>query len=119
MTSACTRGQVGPKRDCGYTFGDSPTCTAGQTVTLSCSVPKGAAPQQLRLCEYSAVLGGGIACAYVEGLASVLIQDGAPVDVTFTCPAARDAREPGGRYAMLTSHLLDADAAQPVTCTPR
>ena len=119
VTSACTRGQVGPRRDCGYAFAAAPTCTAGQMVTLSCTVPKGSAPQQLRLCEYSAVLGGGIACAYVESLASVLIQDGPAVDVTFKCPAARDAREPGGRYSVLTPRVLDADTVQPVTCTPK
>jgi hypothetical protein len=38
------------------------------------------------------------------------------VDVTFDCPEARDADEPGGRFALYLAPLLDGDALGTVEC---
>jgi hypothetical protein len=39
-----------------------------------------------------------------------------PVDVTFTCPTARDARETGGLYSMLFAPVSDDILGGPATC---
>ncbi len=71
----------------------------------------------LRVCDNSAKL-GGIACMYSAALANVIVSErGTPV--SFTCPAARDAGEPGGSFAAYVAPILPADAPVRVTCTPR
>jgi hypothetical protein len=116
VTSACARGQLGPLRDCGYAPAQASTCTPGSMVTLSCSVDNAAAPQLVRFCESSVVLGGTLPCTHKESLASTLVQQ--PVTVSFVCPAARDAQETGGRYGLLTAPVFDGDPSH-VTCTPQ
>jgi hypothetical protein len=43
---------------------------------------------------------------------------GKPTTVELTCPAARDATEPGGAYSIFTAPSFEADGAATVTCTP-
>jgi hypothetical protein len=91
-------------------------CRPGQTVQLSCRVAAGAAPQVLRICEYSELLGIGLACTYLDALANLVIGR-APTAVSFTCPLPRDADEPGGAYAAYAAPLLDEDQLAPISCT--
>ncbi len=117
ITEPCTRGQLGPKRNCGFNYGGSLlSCTPGATVALHCSTPKGAAPQALRVCEGSSVLGAGVACVDAEALASALPTE-AGVAVSFKCPELRDELEPGGKYALYTAATWPEDEAATVTCT--
>jgi hypothetical protein len=118
MTSACKRNQVGPLRNCDFEEKDNtPTCTPGQQVKLSCAVEDATKPQVVRVCDYSFALGEGTACAAVEARANKVV-DGASVEVTFTCPEKRDDVEVGGRYAIYTAPLWNEDGDVPVTCAP-
>jgi len=116
VTQACTRGQIGPLRNCGFhKQHDKVACTPGAQVKMHCTLPGGAAPHTVRVCESSA-LESGIACTHGDALANVVVE-AAGAAVTFTCPMARDADEPGGAYALYTSTLVDEDTAQAVACT--
>ena len=116
VTEPCERGQLGPLRNCGFKKqSDLEACTPGAKVKLHCSVPAGAAPQTVRLCESSTVLKSGTACTHGFSLGNSIVPE-AGVDVAFTCPAARSAAEPGGVYSIYSSPLVDEDAAQTVTC---
>lgn len=117
ITSACTRGQIGPKRNCGYTYqAGLQACTPGETVHLHCAVPAAAAPQALRICEGSRVLAAGVACVDSDALASALPTE-AGVPVTFKCPSARDTLETGGKYALYSAAIWPEDETAAVTCT--
>jgi hypothetical protein len=117
VTAPCTKGQLGPLRDCGYTeVGEQLTCTPGATVNVTCSVADGSAPQLLRLCETSEVLGSGVACIQRHALGGGVV-GATDLDLEVTCPASRDASEPGGKIALFTSPALDTIDAQAVTCT--
>ncbi len=117
VTEPCTRGQLGPKRNCGFNYGGALLgCTPGATVPLHCSTPAGAAPQALRICEGSSVLGAGLACTDADALASALPTE-AGVAVTFKCPELRDEHEPGGKYALYAAAIWPEDSAATVTCT--
>ena len=117
VTKPCERGQIGPLRNCGFKKqSDLEACTPGAPVKLHCTVPVGAAPQTVRLCESSTVLKSGTACAHGFALANTLVPE-AGIDVTLTCPVARSAAEPGGVYSIYSSPLVEEDAAQTVTCT--
>jgi hypothetical protein len=116
VTQPCTRGQIGPLRNCGFKKqSDRVTCTAGAPVTLHCSVPVGAAPHTIRVCESSVALKSGIACTADEALGNKVVVP-AGVDVNFTCPAARDGIEKGGAYSLYASTLVDEDTLATVTC---
>jgi hypothetical protein len=116
VTEPCTRGQIGPKRNCGYTYeAKLSSCTPGATVNLSCKTQSGVAPQALRICEGSSVLGAAVACAEVDALASAL-PTSAGVRVSFQCPDFRDEREPGGKYGLYYGAIWPEDATEPVTC---
>ena len=118
VTAPCTRGQLGPLRNCGFTKQDDKLkCTPGAKVTLSCAVPAGGAPHAVRICETSAVLKTGIPCIYDQALATGTADTGAPAVVSFTCPGPRDPQEPGGGYALYTGPAFPEDPAQAVTCT--
>ncbi len=118
VTDGCDRGQIGPLRNCGFTNTKTAmACTPGAATTFHCTIPTGAAPQVVRLCETSAVLGTGIPCTYQDSLASVNIETTAGVDVAFTCPAARDTTEPGGAAAIYTAPVFGDDTAAAITCT--
>jgi hypothetical protein len=114
VTAACTHNQIGPLRNCGFVPSTNATCTPGAQVKLHCTVPNGAAPQVARVCEYSAVLKAGLSCTYQDSLANAAV-DGA-ADLTFTCPAMRDANEPGGHYTIYGAPVSGDDAAQAITC---
>jgi hypothetical protein len=114
VTAACTRNQSGGLRDCGFEESALRTCRPGAQVTLHCSSPASERPQVMRVCEASAKL-GGTACVYRSSLANANVH-GNPSTVTFTCPAARDATETGGRYAIYSGAMIDGDDRAPVTC---
>ncbi|MFO0762271.1 MAG: lysyl oxidase family protein [Byssovorax sp.] len=118
VNQPCTRGQIGPLRNCGFKKqADTEACTPGATVNLTCTVPAGASPQTLRICESSKVLGSGTACTHGFSLANgVITEQGVPV--IFTCPSPRDANEPGGLYSVYASPLTDDDKAETITCMP-
>jgi hypothetical protein len=118
VTSACTRQQAGPLRDCGFSKQrQNVSCTPGRPVRLSCRVPGGAANQVLRVCDNSAKL-GGVPCMYADSLANGVIKPGG-TNVAFTCPAKRDASEPGGSYALYAGPVLPTDPSATITCSPR
>jgi hypothetical protein len=118
VTGLCTRGQVGPLRDCGFApVGDVQNCPAGKGSAVKCRIDVGAAPAVVRVCEASAVLDAGMACTYLDSLANESLLEGMR-DVAFPCPAARDADEQGGRFALYAAPLLPGDDPPDVTCTP-
>jgi hypothetical protein len=118
VTEPCQRGQLGPFRNCGFSkAADNLTCTPGTQAHATCTVAAGAVPQVARLCEASLVLGVGLACTYQEALGTVLVDGTA--DLTFTCPPARSASEPGGKVALFATPAYPADAAATVSCTVR
>lgn len=116
VTTACARGQLGPLRDCGFSAGETATCTAGETATLRCTLPSGAAPQVVRACETSAVLGTGMECTYRHALANVVVDGGGEASVELGCPGPRDAAEPGGQIALYAAAVYAADDAAMPTC---
>jgi hypothetical protein len=120
VTDACTRGQLGPLRDCGFTAGvgalSQVPCAVGSSITLRCSTPDGAAPAVVRVCEYSEAQHTGVACVEREAIANQLV-DGSDVLIDVACPAIRDAVEVGGRVALYSAPALSGDAVQ-ITCTP-
>ena len=143
VNEPCAEGQLGPLRNCGFSSQlegieilaqdaegrgaadpakrevEAPegafTCTPGEPVQLTCSVERGAAPQVTRLCEYSAVLGSGVACTFSESLANEIVGAEA-TEFAFTCPSARDEDEPGGLYSLYTAPALSEDEPQPISC---
>jgi hypothetical protein len=118
LTEPCTRGQIGRLRNCGFDLQPGLGTCAASTFSVSCSVPAGSAPQALRICEASAVLGAGVACNTFDALALSDIDDTAPLTLTVPCPPPRDASEPGGLYAIYTAPSFTEDLGAPVTCTP-
>jgi hypothetical protein len=119
VTQPCTRGQIGPVRDCGFKKQqDTLRCEPGQTVRLACTIT-GKNAQVLRVCERSAALGTGIACTYRQALGNVILADDQASQLSFTCPAARNAQEPGGEFALYTASVIDQDAAERVSCSIR
>lgn len=116
VTEACDRGQVGPLRNCGFSKpAANIDCTPGQTTTARCTLKSNSKPQVARLCDYSRKLGTGTACTFQDAVANKTVESGS-VDVTFTCPAARDATETGGRVTLYTAPVYPDDAAAQVTC---
>jgi hypothetical protein len=118
VTDACTRGQIGPLRDCGFT--EEPplhSCGAGESVHLRCSVPDGAAV--VRICETSEKLGVGVACTVRDSIANVVVAPGSR-NVSFECPAVRDAATSGtGGYSLYTAPITPSLEGGPVSCTVR
>jgi hypothetical protein len=119
VTAACGDDVLGPLRNCGFTAqssSDPVSCSPGETVQLACSAPGSAAPQTLRICEYSEVLGTGVACVYEDALANVMVADRTTVE--FVCPSPRDEAEPGGNYVLYEAPVFADDDAAPITCRP-
>lgn len=52
------------------------------------------------------MLDTGVACTYEDALANVIVGQ-AETAINFTCPGARDAQEPGGRYSLYTAPLYE------------
>lgn len=116
VTEPCRRELLGERRNCGFVEqGMAQACVPGEVTTLTCSLAEGDAPQALRLCETSAVLGHTIPCLYREALASVTLAED-PVEVSFTCPSPRDATEPGGEVGMFVAPVVGSDPVGTVTC---
>ncbi|HEY8944981.1 MAG TPA: lysyl oxidase family protein [Polyangiaceae bacterium] len=113
----CTRGQMGPLRDCGFVSGagvlKEVECPRGQTLSLSCAVRSDSAPAVLRTCEYSALLEQGVACVYRDSITNSVI-DVEPTVVEIECPAARDRQELGGTVSLYTAPLLPGEAMEVV-----
>ena len=126
ITQPCASELFGPLRNCGFRPQLDPpalaadseakpfSCIAGEQVTMTCNVVNTAVPQTLRICEYSDVLGTGVACTFEDALANSVV--GVETSVAFTCPFRRGEDEPGGRYAFYTSPLLNSDPYQSVQC---
>jgi hypothetical protein len=91
VSGPCLHGEIGPKRECGFEYRGAFACTPGERVELSDVVTKGLLSPQLRICETSALLGGGVACTWTSALASA-----SGSAVAFDCPAVRDAAGSGG-----------------------
>ncbi len=132
INAPCARGQIGPLRNCGFgTRPDVARCTPGQPKTVTFSVKAGAAPQVVRLTEFSEVLGSPIPARYEDSwvplqpgvsdqptmLANFMVSDSAPATVTFTCPGPRTGGrfEPGGRYGIYTAPVLPGDPTASVS----
>jgi hypothetical protein len=147
VTEPCPDGQFSPLRNCGFKpqlegidierpdvgvrSGSDPDpdeaetpegafpCTPGETVQLSCNVEDGDMPQVMRLCEYSAVLGTGVACTFDDSLANATVT-GDAAGIAFTCPLSRDENEPGGLFSLYTAPLFGDEAeSQPISCLSR
>jgi hypothetical protein len=118
VTAACTHNQVGPLRNCELNQTKALfNCVPGQSTTVTCSVPSGSAPQVVRLCDASVALGTGIPCTYQDSLANAVVEAGTGVPVTFTCPAAKGAGEPGGKYSQYAGAVYNkGDAPAAITC---
>lgn len=117
VTEPCEEGLLGPLRNCGFSEQETAmACTPGSTVRLTCSVGGEAEPQVLRVCETSAVLGVAVACSYQQALANQIVGRTA-TEVSFECPFARDAQEPGGTFALYTAPVYGQDEPAAVTCT--
>ena len=73
--------------------------------------------QVLRVCEVSQLLGVGIPCTYLNSASNTII-DGDSENVTFSCPAVRDATVAGaGGYSLSNAPLLPSDLTEPAACT--
>ncbi len=123
LTTSCALGEMGPVRNCGFALQNSVlSCPAGAQKTLSCTIPAGAHPQAVRVCESSVALQSGTACYFNQALANAVVEASADgganaVSIPFTCPAARDSVEVGGAYSLYTAPVLPDDPAVTVTCT--
>jgi hypothetical protein len=145
VTEPCSGGQLGPLRNCGFSSQSEgievPTgegqetpalerrgsaaaaevpegafaCEPGEDVQLSCSLEDGGDSQVMRLCEYSAALGSGVACTFDEALANRIVGD-ETAEVSFTCPVERDETEPGGFYSLYTAALVGDGESRTVSC---
>lgn len=118
VTGPCRDFQVGPARNCGFARrGGVITCTPGATVTVSCEGGSDAAPAAVRVCEASHLL-GAIPCLFADALGrGVATAD--PLEVTFTCPAARSMAETGGLAFVYVGPLIGGDDVSGVTCATR
>ncbi len=112
VTSACTRGQSGPLRNCDFKESEIRSCVPGKQVTLHCHSSAAAPRQVVRVCEASTLL-GGTSCTYEDALANTANND---PTIKFTCPIARDATERGGKYAIYTAPVVNGDARANVDC---
>jgi hypothetical protein len=115
VTEPCTNGEFGPLRNCGFTEleDDDLTCLPGAAVERTFSLEDSDAIHVLRVCERSAALGGGLACAYEDALANVLMGPD-PAAVSFVCPQIRDVDGSEGGYALYTAPVWPEDAPQSI-----
>ena len=133
VTDECTRGQLGPNRNCGFAppTAQPRSCTTGDQIELTCTATDGA-PAVVRICEVSGQLHVGVACTLADAKTNAIVR-ARPTAVRFSCPAVRDAvmtsdipsipqSIPGvGGYSVYRAALGllgDADESPPaVTCT--
>lgn len=113
VTEPCTRGEIGPLRSCGFDLSPTlSTCEVSGAVSLHCTAT--GAPQVLRVCERSAVLGSGIPCTAREASLNTIVPISG-LDVVFDCPEVRDAPGTGG-YAIYRAPLLPSHPLGTVAC---
>jgi hypothetical protein len=117
VTQPCTRGQVGPVRDCGFKA-DSPlrSCTPGKKVKLRCESDY--QPKVLRVCEMSAQLGVGVACSYGDAVANAIVDDHG-TNVDFDCPAVQDSSNGAGGYSLYEAPVVGDYQRDVIACSPR
>jgi hypothetical protein len=115
VSQPCMNGEFGPLRNCGFTElpEDDISCVPGTTVERTFSLEDSAGIQALRVCERSDALGSGLACAYEDALANILVGDDLSV-VSFTCPQIRDVQGAEGGYALYTAPVWPEDAPQAI-----
>ncbi len=118
VTEPCQHGELGPLRNCGFVEQTADqTCDPGATVKLDAQIPANAAPQVLRICDVSALLGVGTACIFEEALANVIVEQ-AGQTAEFTCPLPRSADEPGGSFATYIAPVFPPDQTVHVSFEP-
>lgn len=124
VTMPCQNGEVGPLRNCGFSEltleGVDALCRAERRLELRLRTEGEGAPQVVRLCEWSAVLDTGVACAFEDSLANAIVGEEGGV-VSFTCPFVRDAGEaqelPSASYSLYTAPVWPDDGPLPVTAS--
>lgn len=117
VTQPCTRGQIGPFRDCGFTeIEDDSICAPGAPSTLDCGIA-GGTPMAVRICEASDMLDTGTSCVFRDALSNAVVA-GTSSLLQFTCPDSRGLGEPGGRVAIYTAPVWPGDPIEDVTCAP-
>ncbi len=118
VTMPCAGGAAGPLRNCGFSEllleDQAPLCRPGEPVEIALRLPEAAPPQVVRACEWSDALGAGVACAYEDALANVVVAaEGAAL--SFACPTVRDRAPAGangpppGGYALYTAPVWPGD----------
>ncbi len=119
VTMPCARNEVSPKRNCGFVEQEmeNSSCVPEEPVELQAQVAADDASQVVRICEYSAAWESGVACAFNDALANVVVSAAAST-ISFTCPLVRDAEELEGRYSVYTAPAWPADDVQPVILVP-
>jgi lysyl oxidase len=118
VTDSCDRGQIGPKRDCGFAAsGKVQSCAAGSPVNLKCKAG-GSATQIVRACEVSQALGTGTSCSLLESAANAVV-DSSGATVSFACPAVRDATAGNstGGYQLYSAPVLPWQSGSSVICS--
>ena len=112
ILTACTRGQLGPLRDCGFEEGAGSlsrvACPVGETISLRCEVPEDASPVVVRGCEYSDVLHLGTACVQRDALFNESLAAG-ETSIEVSCPDGHSELEPGGNIALYAAPLLPGE----------
>jgi hypothetical protein len=111
ITAPCSKDDLSPLRNCGFTerAGEDATCAPGAVVGRNVPLEDVSAPQILRVCERSALLQSGVACAYEDAMVNVIL-DNRDNQVSFTCPRIRDAENFSGGYALYAAPLYPAVA---------
>lgn len=108
VTEPCASPLLGPRRNCGFTAVDETlTCNPGEGVSLPLRAPEDA-PQVVRVCEVSDVLGTGVACTFSDSLVSQVVAG--ETAVSFTCPQIRDTETFRGGYAVYAAPAAPWDA---------
>lgn len=123
VTEECKGGEIGPLRNCGFQEVDHAVvynCTPEAQVQLDLTIPEEAAPQIVRVCEYSVVLATSIPCTYNgpyngKSLANgVVVAGDASPALEFVCPPELDHNEHGGNFSLYFAPLLPDDSLVPV-----
>jgi hypothetical protein len=123
VTEECKHGEIGPLRNCGFQKVNHVivyNCTPEEQVRLDLTIPSEAAPQVVRVCEYSSALATSIPCTYNgpyngKSLANgVVVSGDSSRPLTFVCPPALDHNEHGGNFSLYFAPLLEDDSLAPV-----
>ncbi len=114
VTDDCKNGEIGPLRNCGFEKVKDIVCncTPGQQVNLSFTIPNGAAPQIVRICDYSNALATAIPCTYngpynAKAIENIIVNPTAKISII--APNALDKNEQGGQFSIYSGSLLPDD----------